>query len=91
MMRALPASDITAMLTAVTENYESFVETSGLASQPTDNGAFLSLDSNDGKKSEQLVRRQRMYLSAVGVVFCFVLALTAVSITGVMVLGRLAW
>jgi len=91
MMRALPVSDVTSMLTSVTEDYESFVETSGLAAQPSaENGAFLQLDS-DTKKSEQMIQRQHSYRRAVFMVFCFVVAATSITIYGLINVGRLAW
>lgn len=87
MMRALPVSDVTSMLTSVTEDYESFVETSGMSAQPSADN--LQLDS-DGK-SEQLTKRQHSYLAAVFMVFCFVVAATNVAITGLTTIGHLAW
>jgi len=91
MMRALPVSDVTSMLTSITEDYESFVETSGLAAQPSaENGAFLQLDT-DTKKSEQLIKRQKSYLRGIAVVFCFVIAATGVAVFGLARLGRLSW
>jgi len=91
MMRALPVSDVTSMLTSVTEDYESFVETSGLAAQPSaENGAFLQLDT-DTKKSEQLIKRQNTYLKGIAIVFVFVVATTSVAVFGLTHLGRLAW
>lgn len=91
MMRALPVSDVTSMLTSVTEDYETFVETSGLAAQPTvDNNAFTQLES-ETTRSEEMTKRQRSYLMALGVVFCFVVAITFVAIFGLMQRGRQSW
>jgi hypothetical protein len=89
MMRALPSSDITSMLTSVTADYDNFVETSGLAAQPTDSGAFLQLE-NDSHKSEQLISRQRSYSKAILMVFLIVVAATSVATYGLVSMGRQA-